>query len=61
MIIQYKNIEDEMWIQGENYKEPNKKQIINHAKKRGFKIIKLKMWFDYFKCVWRFSSKVVKY
>ena len=61
MEYEYRDRDWEMWLEGTSYNEPNKEEIIKHAKSKGYKLNGIEIWFDNMQGFWRFSADLVKY
>ena len=61
MEYEYKDRDWEMWLGGTSDNEPNKKEIIEHAKGKGYKLNDIEIWFDNMQGFWRFSADLVKH
>ncbi|NQY43937.1 MAG: hypothetical protein HRT87_11410 [Legionellales bacterium] len=61
MEYEYRDRDWEMWLEGTADNEPNKKEMIEHAKGKGYKLNDIEIWFDNMQGFWRFSADLVKY
>jgi len=61
MEYEYRIRDWEMWLEGTSDNEPNKEEIIIHAKSKGYKLNDIEIWFDNMQGFWRFSADLVKY
>jgi len=56
MEYEYREREWEMWLEGTADNEPNKDEIIKHAKEKNYKLKNLQVWFDSMQGFWRFGA-----
>ena len=48
----------EMWLEGKSKNEPNKDDIIKHAKERGYDLSNIKIWFNDIDEIWMFDANL---
>ena len=56
MEFEYKLRSWEMHVEGTSDNEPNKDDIIKHAKGKGFDLENIEIWFDKMQGFWRFVA-----
>lgn len=61
MEYEYRKRDWEMWLEGTSDSEPNKEEIIKHAKSNNYQLNNIEIWLDNMQGFWRFSADLVKY
>ena len=60
MEYEYRDRDWEMWIEGSSNEKPNKSEIIEHVKSKGFELKNIEIWFDNLQKFWRFNADLVR-
>lgn len=60
MEYEYRDREFEMWLEVTSDSEPNEKEIIKHAKDKGYMLKNIEIWLDHFQNVWRGRADLLK-